>query len=310
VDVVCLGILVADVIARPVDDLPPTGSLALVDAITVEGGGCALNTASMLAKLGLRATVVGKVGVDPFGDLLVRLLDERGVGREGVLRDASVPTSSTVVLVDSAGERTFLHVPGANGALGSDELDSRLLEGARVLHVAGALVMERLDGEPLASVVAEAQGRGLLTSLDTVWDSTGRWSRLEPCLSHLDLATPSLAEGRALSGESEPPRVAAWLHERGVREVALTMGARGCYASGDGFVGYVDAPAVDVVDGTGAGDAFAAGVLFGRLAGWPLERSVRLGCAAGAQATTAVGATRGVRGLAQVLALAGLDESP
>jgi sugar/nucleoside kinase (ribokinase family) len=306
-DVVCLGIVVADVIARPVDDVPPAGSLAIVDAITVEGGGCALNSASVLVKLGLRAAVMGKVGVDPFGDVLITLMDERGVGRAGVLRDAGVPTSSTIVLVDSAGERTFLHVPGANGALGIDELDPGSLYAGRALHFAGALVMERLDGEPFARLAAEAQRRGIFTSLDTVWDATGRWSRLEPCLPHLDLATPSLAEGQALSGEREPERVAAWLHERGVREVALTMGSEGCYASCDGFEAYVEAPAVEVVDGTGAGDAFAAGVLYGKLAGWPLEASVRLGCAAGAMATTAVGATEGVRGLAELLALAGLD---
>ncbi len=308
-DVVCLGILVADVIARPVDEVPPAGSLAIVDEISVEGGGCALNTASALVRLGLRAAVVGKVGVDPFGDLLVALLDDCGVGREGVLRDATVPTSSTVVLVDSAGERTFLHAPGANGALCIDELDPRILYAGRALHLAGALVMERLDGEPFARVAAEAQRLGVFTSLDTVWDPTGRWSRLEPCLPHLDLATPSLAEGQALSGEREPQRVAAWLHERGVREVALTMGSQGCYASGDSFEGYVEAPAVEVIDGTGAGDAFAAGVLYGKLAGWRFERCVRLGCAAGALATTAVGATEGVPALTDLLDLAGLERS-
>ena len=172
-DVVCLGILVADVIARPVDDVPLAGSLSIVDVITVEGGGCAFNTASTLAKFGLRAEVMGKVGVDPFGDVLVELLDERGVGRTGVLRDPNVPTSSTIVLVDSAGERTFLHAPGANGALGIDELDLDSLYSGRALHFAGALVMERLDGEPFAGLAAEAQRRGIFTSLDTVWDPTG-----------------------------------------------------------------------------------------------------------------------------------------
>ncbi len=258
-DVVCLGILVADVIARPVDDPPPAGSLALVDEITVHGGGCALNTASALVKLGLRAAVVGKVGVDPFGDLLVKLLDERRVVRSGVLRDPSVPTSSTVVLVDSRGERTFLHVPGANGALLRDELDDSLLYAGRTLHIAGALVMERLDGEPAAGIAAEAQRRGIVTSLDTVWDATGRWFRLEPCLPHVDLAMPSLAEGQALSGEREPSRVAAWLHRRGVHDVVLTMGTRGCYASGKRFGGVVEGVHVSAVDDTGAGDAFAAG---------------------------------------------------
>ncbi len=306
-DVVCLGILVADVIARPVDEPPPAGSLAFVDEIVVRGGGCALNTASALAAIGAQAAVVGKVGEDPFGEFILRLLDERGVQREGVLRDGSTPTSATVVLVDSAGEQTFLHVPGANDALSAEELDLDLVYSGRALHLAGALVMEQLDGEPFARVAAEAQRRGVFTSLDPVWDPTGRWSRLEPCLPHLDLFMARLAEGEALSGEQDPPRIAAWLHDRGVREVALTMGARGCYASGEGFEGVVDAPAVEAVDGTGAGDAFAAGVLYGRLAGWSFEQSVRMGCAAGALATTVVGATEGVSGLTEVLALAGLE---
>jgi sugar/nucleoside kinase (ribokinase family) len=308
VDVVCLGILVADVIARPLDEQPPRGSLALLDEITLHGGGCALNTASVLATLGVEAAVAGKVGADPFGDFLLGLLDERGVRREGVVRDERVPTSATVVLVDSDGERTFLHVPGSNGALGLDELDESELYAGRALHIAGALVMEGLDGEPFARVAEEAQRRGIVTSLDPVWDPTGRWFRLEPCLPHLDLLTLSQAEGRELTGEESPADVAAWLHERGVGDVCVTMGPEGCYASGAGFRGQVDAPTVRAVDGTGAGDAFAAGVIHGRLSGRPLEQAVRVGCAAGALATTAVGATEGVTGLAEVLALAGLDE--
>ncbi len=306
-DVVCLGILVADVIARPVDGLPSSGSLALVDEIGVHGGGCALNTASALVALGLEAAVVGKVGDDPLGDVLLGLLDERGVGRDGVLCDASVATSASVVLVDSTGERTFLHVPGANGALAEDELDPELLYAGRALHLAGALVLEALDGEPLARIAAEARRRGLLTSLDTVWDPTSRWHRLEPSLPHLDLVSTSLAEGRAASGEDEPAEITAWFRARGAREVALTMGGAGCYVAGDGFEGQIEAPSVAAVDGTGAGDAFAAGLLYGKLAGWPLERSARLGCAAGAAAATTVGATLGGRGLADIVALAGMD---
>lgn len=309
VDVICLGILVADVIARPLDAEPPRGSLVVLDEIGLHGGGCALNTASVLVALGHEAGVVGKVGEDPLGDFVLRLLDERVVRRAGVVRDASVPTSATVVLVSADGERTFLHVPGANGALGVEELDEDTLYGCRWLHLAGALVMEGLDGEPFASVAAEAKRRGIATSLDPVWDPTGRWQRLEPCLPHLDLVTMSLAEGRALTGAEQPPRIAAWLHDKGVHDVCLTMGAEGCYASGAGFAGSVEAPSVAVVDGTGAGDAFAAGVIHGRLVGRSLEEAVRVGCAAGALATTAAGATEGVTDLAGVLALAGLRDA-
>jgi sugar/nucleoside kinase (ribokinase family) len=308
-DVVCLGILVADAIARPVDKLPPGGALKLVDEISLHGGGCALNTASALVRLGLTASVVGKVGTDPFGSFVLQLLDERGVDRRGVLRDPTVPTSTTVVLVDSAGERTFLHLPGANGHLRREELDEDALFAGRALHVAGALVMPALDGAPTALVLDEAKARGLITSLDTVWDATGGWERLLPSLPHVDLFVPTLREGAAISGREEPEAVAVWLRERGVSTVALKLGAEGCFVSSDEFEGYLPAPAVQVIDGTGAGDAFAAGMLYGRLAGWPVDRAAALANAAGALAATAVGAAEGVRGLAETLALAGLEST-
>lgn len=305
-EVVCLGILVADVLARPVDAVP-WGALGLVEEVSLRGGGCALNTASALVRLGSTASVVGKVGNDPFGDFVLGLLDARGVDGRGVVRDPAVPTSATVALVSVDGERTFLHMPGANAHLSREELDPAILYGGRCLHVAGALVMEDLDGEPFAVILAEARRRGLTTSLDTVFDASGRWSRVEPSLPYLDLAMASLEEARAVSGEQEPERVAAWFRTRGVGDVALKMGPQGCYVSGDDFEGLVPAPPVRSIDGTGAGDAFAAGLLYGRLAGWPLEQAARFACAAGALATTAVGAFEGVGGLAETLELAGRD---
>ena len=303
-DVVCLGILVADVIARPVDELPH-GAVSLMDEISVHGGGCALNTATGLARLGLSALVVGKVGEDTLGDFVIGLLAERGLETRGVLRDPAVPTSATVVLVDRAGERSFLHLPGANGALGAEELAPEIFAG-RALHVAGALVMPALDGAPTAGLLAEAQRRGVHTSLDTVYDATGHWERVQPCLPHLDLLMASLAEAQGISGEQEPASAAAWFRDRGVAEVALKLGPDGCYVAGAEFEGDVPAFPVHVVDGTGAGDAFAAGVIYGRLAGWPLVDAARLANAAGALATTAVGATEGLLDLDETLAFAGL----
>jgi sugar/nucleoside kinase (ribokinase family) len=303
-DVVCVGILVADAIARPVDELPEPGTLALVDEISLRGGGCALNTATVLRRLGLDVALAGKIGADAFGEFLVGLADERRLDRRGLLVDSGVATSATVVLVDGAGERTFLHVPGANGRLRAEELDPKLLYAGRALHLAGALVMPALDGEPAAALLAGARARGILTSMDTVWDASGRWRLVEPALPHLDVLTPSLSEGRAITQEEVPEAVAASLRERGVGMVALTMGERGAYVAGEDFSGLVEGYRVDAVDGTGSGDAFAGGLLYGLLAGWPLERAARFANAVGALAVTAVGATEGVRGLDEALALA------
>jgi len=167
--------------------------------------------------------------------------------------------------------------------------------------------MPGLDGAPTAGLLAEARRRGVGTSLDTVYDATGRWERVEPCLPHLDLLTMSLAEAQGMSGEREPASMAAWCRDRGVAVVAVTLGPDGCYVAGAEFEGHLPAFPVRVVDGTGAGDAFAAGILYGRLAGWPLADAARLANAAGALATTALGATEGLLGLGETLAFAGLD---
>jgi sugar/nucleoside kinase (ribokinase family) len=302
-DAVCLGILVADAIARPVDELPPAGTLEFVEEVTLRAGGCALNTATVLARLGLRASLVGKVGADSFADFLLGVADERGLDRRGVLVDPGAATSATVVLVGGNGERTFLHVPGANGRLQADELDRDLIFAGRALHLAGALVMPALDGEPAAGLLAEARRRGILTSMDTVWDPRGRWELVLPALAHLDVFAPSLAEGRAITGLREPEEVARWLRERGVGTVALTMGETGAYVESDDFSGRADAYRVEAVDGTGSGDAFSGGLLYGVLTGWPLERTARFANAVGALATTAVGATEGVTSLEQALSL-------
>ena len=95
-----------------------------------------------------------------------------------------------------------------------------------------------------------------------------------------------------------------------MRKVAVTLGADGAYAASDGFAGFVPAPRVNAVDGTGAGDAFAAGLLYGELAGWPFERSVRFANAVGAVSTTALGAGEGLPSVDEALAAVRARMSP
>src|SRR5487761_1228285 len=175
IDVTCVGIVVADIFARPVRDLPEPGGLHLLDELTIRGGGSALSTATLLVRLGLSVALVGKVGRDPLGEYLVQLMEQRGVKHDQLVQDSLSVTSASVVLVDPGGERSFLHLPGANGTLTLADIDTSAAYAGRALHVAGAFVMPSLDGEPMARLLAEAHDRGLYTSLDTVWDDSGRW---------------------------------------------------------------------------------------------------------------------------------------
>lgn len=304
-DVVCLGVLVVDVLAWPVDAMPERGSLALIEGVSTHAGGCALNTATTLARFDLDVTVAGAVGTDPFGDLLVETIVDRGLTSR-VIRSVQQPTSTSVVLVASDGERTFLHSPGANACLTEDTFDRDTLASARALHLGGSLLMAGLDGEPTARLLETLHARGLHISVDSAYDAGGRWHRFLPLLPHTDLATVGWAEGRGITGEHDPPRIADALHRHGCAEVAVKMGPEGSFVSGPGHRGHHDALPVTAVDGTGTGDAFTAGLLYGRLAGWPLTDAVRLATATGAMAATAIGAVEGVTDLADAIRLAAL----
>ena len=242
----------------------------------------------------MQAAVAGKVGADRFGDFLVELLDVRGVDRRRCRTGPGAPTSATVALVGSDGTRTFLHVAGANGALRAEELDSGLIYAGRALHAAGQLVMPALDGEPFGALLAEASSCGLVTSLDTVFDATGRWERVLPSLPHVDLFTPSLEEAHGITGESDPARAAEWLRERGAGAVAITLGSEGCFASGPGFEGRVTAPAVTEVDGDRLGRRVRGRFAVRHACRVELRarNPLRL-CGRGALATTAVRANEG-----------------
>ena len=275
IDVVCLGILVADVIARPVDELPH-GAVSLMDEVSLHGGGCALNTATGLGRLGLSVAVVGKVGDDTFGDFVLGLLAERDLETEGVLREPAAPTSATVVLVDRVGERSFLHLPGANATLSADELSPA------VSLRAGHCTLPAHSSCPGSTAFYGWIARGGATTrhphlarhrLRCHW-SLG-W--VELCLPHLDLLTMSLPEAQGLH-RAWTSRAAAWLRSRGVSEVALTLGPKAA-TSGAEFEGEVPAIVVCAVDGTERGRARRRHPL--RRPRRPLVDAARLANAAG-----------------------------
>lgn len=302
-DVTCLGILVADLVGKPVDVFPARGQLSLVDQLELHSGGCAANTGVALQKIGVDTGIIGKVGNDGLGDFMVGAIERNGIDPTGIVRDPSVGTSGTMVMVHSDGERSFIHYLGANATLVEEDVDFGLLEGTRILHVAGSFLMPGLDGEPTARILKKAQEMGITTSLDTAWDSKGRWmSLLKPCLPHMDYAVPSIEEARQVTGKQDPADVAKVLMDYGVKIVALKMGSEGCYIRSSDTELRIPIFEVEAIDALGAGDCFAAGFLTGVIHGWDLEKTGRFANAVGALCVMALGATTGVRSLEETLA--------
>lgn len=313
--VACLGILVADLVARPVVEVPPPGELRLVDAMGLHVGGCAASTASGLARLGVRAGVLGKVGRDALGDFLLGALRRDGVDTSAVIVDPTVSTSSTMALVGPSGERAFLHCFGGNGALRGEEVALEASGPARILHVAGTGLLPALDGAGLAGLCARARRLGMTVTLDTAWDPLGGWERVLPLLPHVDYFLPSQAEARYIFGVAEPEAVAHAARAHGARAVVVKLGARGCYVAPGPGEGGQHLPALPgpVLDTTGAGDAFCAGFLAGLLHGRDAVGAARLGTAAACQAVACLGAVSGIGSWAQTLAVlerGGLEAAP
>jgi sugar/nucleoside kinase (ribokinase family) len=301
-EVSCVGILVADVIGRTIDSLPERGKLMRVEQMELHYGGCAAHTGGALARLGVETALIGKVGDDGFGDFMVRAMDKEGIDTTGIVRSQTASTSATMVMVDSGGERSFIHYLGANAEFALEDVNTALVKESRLLHVGGTFLMPAFDGQGTVSILRQAREAGAITSLDTAWDFSGRWlSVLDPCLEHLDYFVPSMDEARMVSGQHSPRDVAGFLIDHGVGTVALKMGEDGCYVRNRLDELTVPAYPVSPVDATGAGDAFAAGFLTGVVRNWDLETTARFACAVGAMSVAAIGATTGIRSLDQTL---------
>jgi sugar/nucleoside kinase (ribokinase family) len=298
---------VADLVGKPVDKYPERGKLILVDQLELHSGGCAANTGVALAKIGIDTAIIGKVGCDGLGDFMVNALVQNGVSADGIARDTKVGTSGTMVVVHSDGERDFIHYLGANATLVEDDINWDLIKGSKILHIAGSFLMPAFDGQPTANVLKKAQEMGIITTLDTAWDSKGQWMKvLEPCLQYVDYAVPSIEEARMVTGKQDPADVAKAFMDYGVKVVGLKMGDKGSYIRTADAEITVPRFTVNAIDALGAGDSFAAGFLTGILKGWDLEKTGRFANAVGACCVKALGATTGIKTLDETLTL--MDE--
>lgn len=293
-DIVVIGNFVVDLIGKPIDRLPARGRLELIETLETHPGGNGPNTAGALGKLGADVVVCGKVGRDLYGRFLLERLDEWGVDTSQVRVDET--TGLTLVPVDSSGERSFLHIYGANASFGPEDLDWNVLSRARHLHLSGFFVLPRFLGDAAAGVLREARRNGLTTSVDCCWDRAGRWMEdLRPCLPHVDFCMPSEEEARHLTGCSDPAGMAQVFLEAGAGAAVIKLGEQGCYYSDPSNRIAHPAFRVAVRDTTGAGDCFIAGFLLSRLQGRDLPDCLRFANACGALAVSEVGGVTGLQ---------------
>ena len=294
-DVIVFGNVTLDIICRTVDDVPRYESISF-DYVNISPGGCGSNVAYGLAKLGVSTALVCRVGNDDAGSMIKSIWRQAGINQKFIKICKHHTTAVSVGLIDSDAQPRFIHTPGANATLNSNDIDiARYFRlGAKFLHIAGFFVLPGLLDDLLPIKLRKARQVGIYTSLDTVlspryWKPEFLW----PCLPELDAFLCNRKEANRLTGEDTPEEAAKAFINKGANTVVIKLGSEGCYLRDGKISERIASPIVDVVDTTGAGDAFAAGYLAALNRGETVMKAVEWGNAAGARMVSALGAIGG-----------------
>jgi ribokinase len=267
---------------------PSPGETLIAQRTTRRPGGKGANQAVAAARAGARVRMIGRVGADAAGERMLADLRREGIDTDAVTALSGVPTGTAYITVTADGENTIVLEPGANARLSVDDVTGH---GDAL---AGAAVMLAQLEVPVATVAAavraarEAGVRPVVTLAPAQAVPDELLAGLDPLLVNEHEAGLLLDDGD-VAGHAEDG--ARRLLRRGPRSVVITLGAAGAVVGDAGGVRRVAAETVEeVVDTTGAGDAFA-GVLAGALAaGASLADAVQAGMAAGAAAVGSAGA--------------------
>ena len=303
--VACVGILVADVIVEGVNGYPGHGVLKQVNGITLHTGGNAMTAAINLTKMGVSASIVGKVGDDMFGTYLRGKLAEIGTDTRALKTDCTTQTSASVLMIDESGERSFFHCVGTNATFGIDDVDFDVIAEADLVFVTGTYLLDRFDGAETMEFLMRCKAMGKTTFLDVCWDEKGRWGDLlDMSMPYIDYLMPSIDEAEKLAGCQNPDEIADVFVSKGAKNVVIKLGKEGSYLRLAGETRgriFPSVQGVKAVDTTGAGDSFCAGFLAAMARDEKPERAIEIANVTGALCVMATGATTGTRSYEEVL---------
>lgn len=267
-----------------VPTIPVPGETVLGSDFAEGVGGKGSNQAIAAARLGANASFVGRIGDDRFGDRAVALWEREGVDASAVDRLDDVHTGVGFVIVERDGENAITVAPGANARLD----DEAVRASASSIAAADVLLCQlEVEDEPVAAAVEVAAEAGV----EVVLNPAPARALPDSTLANVDVLTPNRTEARILAGrppdaDVDDEAIADELLERGPDAVVLTLGGDGALVAADGERVRVPPADVEVVDTTGAGDAFNGAFAVARGEGRDLVEATEFACAAGGRACT------------------------
>ena len=272
-------------LSMAVDSLPAPGETVLGGDFAEGVGGKGSNQAVGAARLDAAVSLVGCVGDDRFGDSAIELWAEEGVDAEYVRRTDETHTGVGFVIVDGGGENAISVAPGANSHLSSADVRAARdpIRSADVL-----LCQLETDLDP----VIEAARIAADADTEVILNPAPARDLPDSLLEHVDILTPNRGEACLLTGHDptadvSPAMLLDSLSGFGVETTVLTLGADGAIVDDSETRAHVDAVDVEIVDTTGAGDAFNAGVAVARAEARSIAEAARFGCVCGGLSCTA-----------------------
>ena len=263
--VTIIGCVQADVLMSPVTDLPAPGGTLLTEQTAIRVGGAGANAALASIEAGLRVRLIGCIGEDELGIWIRGQLALAGLANE-LVAVAGETTGLTVALESAARDRSFLTYLGVNARWDPATIPDDALTCDNLL-LCDYFVAPTLRGAAAQAILESARARGARTFFDTSWDPDGfsnqTRAEVRELLPSVDVFLPNELEACALADrDGDAAQAARALQSVSGGWVVVKLGRAGCFAAGPGGIELaVAAPAVDVTDTTGAGDAFNAGLV-------------------------------------------------
>lgn len=307
--VVTVGHAIVDVLTAVPDDVVARfglakGTMTLVDhdsseamykafaETTAVSGGSAANTAVGIADFGASVEFLGKVRDDELGAIFTKDIQAAGVRFTVPMGTTGPGTGRCMIMVTEDAEKTMCTSLGIGDLLGPEDIDVEAVAAAEVVYLEGYLCGLHSTDATVERTIAAAERAGTLVSLslsDPLWVEL-HGSSLDSLLDRVDLLFGNEEEACGMAGTATLEEALPILNRR-CATVAVTRGPAGSVVASDGRTVEVPAePVRHVVDTTGAGDLFAAGYLYGVVAGFDPGRCARLGGLAAAEVISHLGA--------------------
>jgi sugar/nucleoside kinase (ribokinase family) len=293
----CAGILVSDTFCGPMQELPREGQLLAVEAMPTKAGGCAANVAIDLIKQNLSVEVAGCLGKDASSRVVLSSLEEYGIGGSRIVYSDTLPTSKTVILLVAGQDRRYIHSFGANAGFTVSAIDREWVRSLQVFYLGGLFAMPGIQVPELLDLLAFCRQHGVTSVVDVVIAQNAAVSKdlVAPLVKLVDYFLPNEDEAFYMTGQTDPRQQLRTFQQWGANTVVITRGKQGAMAArGSAYWQSGIYEMKDVVDPSGCGDAFAAGLVAGIVQGWEMPDNLRYASALGASAIRALGTTDGV----------------